>query len=102
MKRRGKSTFFSCQAVGDKATQFSFVRITDLEIGFPAGNGIRRLTDDSCQIRGARKIDAHFPSTQGQGLFCYFTFTLSLFPACQHNVEYNLKWSNWAYFISLK
>lgn len=70
MTRRGKSTFFSCQAVGDKAVPFSFVRITDLEIGFPAGNGIRRLTDDSCQIRGAQKIDAHFSSTQGQGLFC--------------------------------
>lgn len=65
-KRWEKSTFFSCQAVREKAGQFSFVRITDLEIGFPAGNGIRRLTDDSCQIRGAWKIDAHFPSAQGR------------------------------------
>lgn len=45
--------------------QFSSVRITDLEIGFPTGNGIRRLTDDSCQIRGAQRIDAQFPSAQG-------------------------------------
>lgn len=74
--------------MGDKATQFSFVRITDLEIGFPAGNGIRRLTDDSCQIRGARKIDAHFQVHRARDYFA----TLPLLCLCSQptNITWNI------------